>query len=182
MIAVVKFFEREGLVIISDILNVAKHVKSPSWCVAHSRCSWNTGSLPLWRWCQWGWSSIPWCAPWCLRIWARRRGPVFICWLPSPSSLSFLMWFLWRRGSLSNSARAAPVPSVRSAFAILTGCCGDAVTRLGIGAPGLSWCGCHGDGSLLEEREGGQPQPCAAVALLPAGLQLKNHNISLPPI
>ena len=119
--------------------------------------------------------------PWSLRIWARRCGPVFIGWLPSPPSFSFLIWFLWRQGSLSNSsARAALVPSSRSAFAILTGCCGDAVTRLGTGAPGLSWCGCYGDGTSLERREGGLPQPCSAVALLPAGLQLKNRNSSPP--
>lgn len=132
--------------IISEILNAVKHVKSPLQCLAHSRSSWNTSSLLLWRQCQQGWSSPPWCAPWYLRIWARRRGSVFTCCLPSPYSLSFLTQFLWRQGSLSNSSARAS----RSAFAILTGCCDDAVTRLRTGAPGLSWCGCHGDCSLLE--------------------------------
>lgn len=60
---------------------------------------------------------------------------MFICCLSSPSSLSFLTWFPWRRGSCSSSSAGAAVPSWRSAFAILTGCCGAAVTRLGMGSP-----------------------------------------------
>ena len=40
------FFFRGGMVLISEILNEVKHVKSPLWGLAHSRCSRNTGSLP----------------------------------------------------------------------------------------------------------------------------------------
>lgn len=138
MIAVFRGLCGGRVVIISELLNKVKHVKSPLRCLAHSWCSGNTGSLPLEGHVSEAGLALP-DVP--LGVLGSAEGGVALClFADCPlSSLSFLIWFLWRRGSLSNSsARAVPVPSSRSAFAILTGCCGDAVTRLGTGAPGLS--------------------------------------------
>lgn len=107
------------LSIICEILNAVKHVKGPLWCLTHSRCSRNTGLLPFWRWCQQSWSSPSWCVSG-----SRRRGPVFVCWLPPPSSLCSWHGFYGDKGPLAilppEHYQDLPLPSWQVAVAMLS--------------------------------------------------------------